>query len=64
MDRDALRIQGTGEFGRISPALDARDLRRREGDHVEDLVVPVVDVEVVEISPGGAHDQDPAALPI
>ena len=60
-DRDAGRVERAGELGRISPLGDSGDLGRREGDHLERGIVAVDDVEVVEVAPGSAHDQDAGA---
>ena len=60
-DRDPVRIARAGQRGRVDAALDVRDLRRREGDHL-DVVAPAEgDVEVVEVAAGCAGDDDPAS---
>lgn len=61
-DRDALRIEGPRQLGRIGAAGDARDLRRREGHHVARGIVAVDDVEVMEVPPRGTHDHDSRAI--
>ena len=58
LDRDALGIELAGQDRGILAALDVRDLRRREGDDPVVGVVTEVGVEVVEVAPGGAHDDD------
>ena len=58
VDRDALGIELAGQGRGILAAFDVRDLGGGEGD---DLVVGIVaeeGVEVVEVAPGGAHDDD------
>ena len=61
-DRDARRIEGTGELGRVAAVGDARDLRRGEGDDLDVGIVSVDDVEVMEVAPRGAHDDDSPAV--
>ena len=58
VDGDPIRVARTGQLGRIPPVLDERDLGGREGHHLGFRVVPIDDVEVVEVAPSGAHDQD------
>ena len=58
VDRDARRVELARKLGGIAPAVDVGDLRRGEGDDLVVLVVPEYQVEVVEIAPGGAHDQN------
>ena len=58
-DRNPVRIQRTGELGRILAPVDVRDLRRGEGDHLALGPVPVDEVEVVEVASGSAGDQYP-----
>src|SRR3972149_1679127 len=62
VDRDALRVEGPREGRGVPPALDARDLSRGEGDDLVLLVVPEVDVEVVEVAARGAEDDDASRL--
>ena len=61
MDRDAVRVQRTRQLGREAAALDARDLCRRERHDLHRFIVPVPGVEVVEVAPGGADDDDLAS---
>jgi hypothetical protein len=56
--RAPVRGQFAGERRRVAAAVDVRDLGGGEADHVEILAVPVHDVEVVEVPPGGSQDQD------
>jgi len=58
-DRNSVRIQRTGELGRILAPVDVRDLRRGEGDHLALGPVPVDEVEVVKVASGSAGDQHP-----
>src|SRR3972149_5712915 len=62
VDRDALRVEGPREGRGVPPALDARDLSRGEGDDLVLLVVPEVDVEVVEVAARGAEDDHASRL--
>jgi hypothetical protein len=58
LDGDALGIVRPGQRSRVAPAVDVGNLRGREGDHIVGGIVPVDAVEVVEIAPGGAQDDD------
>ena len=58
-DRDALRVEGSGELDRIPSIRDARDLRGRESHDLGRRVVAIQDVEVVEVASCGSHDHDP-----
>ena len=58
IDGDPIRVAGTAELGWILPVLDERDLSGRERHDVGLGIVPIDDVEVVEVAPCGAHDQD------
>jgi len=58
MNRDALRIESAGQFGRISPSLDVRDLGGRKTDHPLPLIVPEIGIEVVKLPTGRTHDHD------
>ena len=63
VDRDPVRVPRTGELGRKRAALDAGDLRRREGHHLDRGVVAQGHVEVVEVPTRGAqhdHSSHPA----
>ena len=53
-DRDAARMAGTRELGRVSPAADSGDLGRGEGDDLEAPITAVNGVEVMEIAARGA----------
>ena len=57
-DGDAKRVVRPGEFGRVEPAFDVGDLRGGEGDDFDLRVVPVDEVEVVEVASGRAQDED------
>jgi hypothetical protein len=58
VDGDAIWIGGPCKLGRVATSLDAGDLSGRERDHLYLRIVAVGDVEVVEVAPCGAHDQD------
>ena len=58
-DGNALRIEGTRELGRVAPSADARNLGRREGDDLDARVVAIEHVEVVEVAPGRAENDEP-----
>ncbi|HEY8821815.1 MAG TPA: hypothetical protein VIM49_07710 [Dermatophilaceae bacterium] len=51
------RVALTGEARRVHPVVDERDLSRRERDNLDSGILPIRDVEVVEIAPCGAHDE-------
>ncbi len=55
-DVDAVRVEGPGELRRVAPVIDPGDLGGRERDDLDRWVVAIDDVEVVEVAPGGAHD--------
>ncbi len=57
LDRNAVRISRTGQFGRIRASLDVGNLRGGEGDDVVEIVVPEVRIEVMKIPACGAEDQ-------
>ncbi len=57
MDRDAFRIQSPGKFLGISAAFNIGDLGGCESHHFIVLVIPEIDIEIVEVAPGGAHDE-------
>jgi hypothetical protein len=63
-DRDALRVAGPGERGRVDPAVDPGDLGRREGDHLDVEVGAQGGLEVVEVPTGGSHHHDPSHAPL
>ena len=58
---NALGVARSGQLRRVAAPGDAGDLRCGEGHHLERRIVAVDEVEVVEIAPGGAEDQDAAA---
>ena len=58
VDGDAVRIELSGQDGRILAAFDVGNLGGREGHDLEVRVVPEVGVEIVEIPARGAHDDD------
>ena len=63
--RNPLRVELAGQLGRIHAVEDARDLRADgEAHDVVGLVVPVVRVEVVEVTTTGTDDQDVFLLPL
>lgn len=53
LDGDPVGIEPAGELGRVAPALDPRDLGRRERHHLVLLPVPEQHVEVVEVAACG-----------
>src|SRR5207247_3880275 len=59
-DGDSVGIPRAREGGRILAGLDAGDLGGGEGDDLNRWVVAENDVEVVEVSSGGSHDEDAA----
>src|SRR5690606_3893928 len=61
-DGNPLGIQRPREGRGVYAALDVGDLRGRKGHHPVGGIVPVDDVEVVEVPPRSAHDDDPARL--
>jgi hypothetical protein len=62
-DRDAVRIQRSGQGRRVAAPGDARNLRRRKGHDIVCLVLPEHDIEVMEVTSRGAHDDDALSLP-
>src|SRR3989338_139119 len=58
IDRDSFRIETAGKLCRIFSARDVLDLRSREGDYPVVPVFPEICVEVVEVAPCRAHDDD------
>ena len=61
-DRYPPGVVRAGERRRIAPAVDVRNLGGGEGDDLVPVIVAVDDVEVVEVAPGGAHDDGAYAL--
>jgi hypothetical protein len=57
INRDAFRIHLPGQLAGIRAAFDIGNLGRSECHHFIVRVVTEEDVEVVEIAPGGAHDE-------
>ena len=57
-DGDALGVARPGQFRRIAAVGDAGDLRRGEGHHLDGGIVAVDQVEVVEVAPCRAEDED------
>ena len=60
LDGDAIGIEFAGQRRRITPPGDAGDLRGGEGDHPHRGIIAIDHIEIVEIAPGGAEDQDAA----
>jgi hypothetical protein len=60
-DGQPVRIEWTGELGRIAAARDAGDLGGCEGDDLRGGIVAVDRVEDVEVAASGAEDQDAAS---
>ena len=56
IDLDPFFVQRTGELGGIHAIFDVRYLRCGKRDDLVILVVPKVDVEVVEVPACGSHD--------
>ena len=56
VDRDAFRVKLSSQFFRIQAAFDVGDLRGGESYHFVILVTAEEGVEVVEVTPGGPHD--------
>ena len=61
-DVDAVGIVRSGQHGRIAAAGNAGNLRRSECHHLGRRLVPIHDVEIMEIAAGGA-DNDDASSP-
>jgi len=59
IDGNALGIARPGQLRRITAVFDVGDLRGGEGNDFVSLIAPEEDVEVMEITPGSAHDDDP-----
>ncbi len=57
-DENTVRIKGTGQGCWVAAARDIRDLRSGKGDHFNVRIIPVDQIEVVEIPACRAHDQD------
>jgi hypothetical protein len=60
-DGDAIRVERTGQLGRIAAPGDVGDLRRGEGHHLAGRIAPEHPVEVVEVPTGSAQDHHPPA---
>ena len=60
---DAVWVALTGQARRVHPVVDERDLGRGEGDDLDPGIVPIGDVEVVEVAPCGAHDEQSTLHP-
>ena len=58
VDRDAIRVALSRENGRITPPLDVRDLRRREGYDLVVLIAAKEGVEVVKVTSGRAKNEN------
>jgi hypothetical protein len=61
-DRWNTGIIGPGEFRRISPVGDIRDLSRSEGDHPVRWTVSEEGVEIVKIPAAGPEDNHPSGF--
>ena len=57
-DRNSLRIQRPGQFGRVAAPVDVRNLRGGKRDDVKLGTVAVHEVEVVKVPTGCSCDQD------
>ncbi len=60
-DRDAVRVVRSGQRSRIPSVAQPGNLGLGERDHAHLGVLAIDHVEVVEVAPGGAHDQDAGA---
>ena len=57
-DGNAAGVARAGQLGRVPTVVDAGDLGGGERHHLDVGVVAVHDVEVMEVAPTGAHDDD------
>ena len=57
VNRDTLGVELTGQFFGVEAAFDIGDLGGGESQDVVILIPSEKGIEVVEIAPGGAHDQ-------
>jgi len=55
-DRDTLGVQAAGQLSRVGSAFNIRNLCSRECHHLVVLVVAEIDIEVVKVAAGRAHD--------
>jgi hypothetical protein len=55
---DTVRIERSGQLGRVRPPLDVRDLRGGKGHDLAGLVAAKQRVEVVKVPPRRTHDDD------
>jgi len=61
-DVDAVGVERPGERRRVAPVIDPGDLGGRERDDLDAWVVSIDDVEVVEVAPRRAHDDNLRAV--
>ena len=59
-DRDPLGVGGPGQGGRVGAVVDVGDLGGGERHHLGGRVATERAVEVVEVPPGGPHDDHPS----
>ena len=57
-NRNPLRVERAGQLSRVAPILDVGNLRRREGNDFIGGIIAEEDVEVVEITPRRAENDD------
>lgn len=61
-DGNPFRVEFAGQFSRVDPSLDVRNLGGGKAHHLEVLVVAEQHVEVVEVASRGSQDQNPFSL--
>lgn len=61
-DGNPFRIELAGQFGRVDPSLDIRNLGGGETDHLDFLGIAEQHVEVVEVASRGSQNQNPFFL--
>ncbi len=57
VDRNTFGVQRTGQRSRVAAAFNIGDLRCSKSHNLVFLVIAEIHIEVVEIAPGGAHDE-------
>ena len=62
IDRNSLRIQVAGKLRWIDSAFYVRNLRRCKRLNLVRRVITKISIEIVEVSAGGAHDNELAAF--
>jgi len=51
-------IELSSKFWRVLAIIDFRNLRSRKADDIVSFVISEIDIEIVEITPGGTHYND------